>query len=65
MSNQIFFLIIFVLYLVNIQGILERIHKLNFLASVEASNDIFFPRVKRRLLQKEEENETTFKVCGD
>ena len=43
-------------------GILERIHKLNYLASVEASDKIIFPRVKRRLLQLKDESDDTFKI---
>lgn len=45
-----------------ILAILERIHKLNYLASVEASEKIVFPRVKRRLLQLKQESENTFKI---
>ena len=43
-----------------LKGILERIHKLNYLASIESCDDIIFPRVKRRLLQVNEETEATF-----
>ena len=44
------------------KGVLERVHKLNFLASVEASEEIIFPRVKRRLLQLKKETSETFEV---
>lgn len=43
-------------------GILERIHKLNYLSSVESSAEIVFPRVKRRLLHLKDESQETFKV---
>ena len=46
----------------SVKGILERVHKLNFLASVEASEDIIFPRVKRRLLQIKKETKETLEV---
>ena len=44
------------------KGILERINKLNYVASIECSEDIVFPRVKRRLLQQNEESEKTFDI---
>ena len=44
------------------KGILERINKLNYVASIECSEDIVFPRVKRRLLQLNEESEKTFDI---
>lgn len=44
------------------KGILERINKLNYVASIECSEDIVFPRVKRRLLQLNEESEKTFEI---
>ena len=44
------------------KGIMERIHRLNYIYSVECSDDIIFPRVKRRLLQLNEETENTFLV---
>ena len=47
----------------SVKGILERIHKLNFLSSIECSDDITFPRVQRRLMQCKEENELTFQLC--
>ena len=42
------------------KGMLERMHKLNFLSTMECANEITFPRVKRRLLQCKEESEETF-----
>ena len=44
----------------SMKGILERMHKLNFLSTMECSDEIGFPRVKKRLLQCKEENENTF-----
>ena len=38
---------------------MERIHKLNYLSSAESSEEIIFPRVKRRLLQLKKETEST------
>ena len=38
----------------------ERIHKINFLSSMESSNEIQFPRAKRRLLHLNEETDATF-----
>lgn len=46
----------------SLKGISERIHKLNYLASIEACDDIIFPRVKRRLLQKNEESDETLSI---
>ena len=39
-----------------LKGILERINKLNYIASIECTDEIVFPRVKRRLLQLNEES---------
>ena len=44
------------------KGILERVHKLNYLASVEASEEIVFPRVKRRLLRLKKETSDAFEI---
>ena len=44
------------------KGVLQRIHKLNYLATVESSEEIIFPRVKRRLLQRKEASVETFKI---
>ena len=38
-----------------LKGILERIQKLNYIASIECTDEIVFPRVKRRLLHLNEE----------
>ena len=46
----------------SMKGVLERAHKLNFLASVKASEDIIFPFAQRRLLQLKNETEETLKV---
>ena len=46
----------------SMKGLLERIHKLNYLSSVESSQEILFPRVKRRLLHLKEEGEKTFTI---
>ena len=46
----------------SMKGVLERTHKLNFLASIEASEEIVFPRAQRRLLQLREETENTLKI---
>ena len=45
-----------------LKGILERIHKLNYLSSIESCDEIIFPRVKKRLLQLNEESELTFQI---
>ena len=42
------------------QGILNRIHKLQFLSSAECDNQIISPRVQKRLLQTNEESPDTF-----
>ena len=46
----------------SMKDILEGMHKLNFLSTMECTNEIAFPRVKRRLLQCKEEGEGTFTV---
>jgi len=46
----------------SLKGILERVHKLSYLAHIEASDDIIFPRVKRRLLQLNQESNKTFQT---
>ena len=43
-----------------LRAMLERIHKINFLSSMESDDEIQFPRAKRRLLHLNEESETTF-----
>ena len=45
-----------------LKGILERINKLNYIASIECTDEIVFPRVKRRLLQLNEESNETLSV---
>ena len=37
----------------SMKGIMERMHKLNFLSSIESSEEIAFPRLQKRLLQCE------------
>ena len=46
----------------SMKGILERMHKLNFLSSMESSDTIAFPRVQKRLLQLGEEGKDTFEL---
>ena len=46
----------------SLKGILERINELNYVASIECTEEIIFPRVKRRLLQLSEESEETLLV---
>ena len=41
---------------------LERIHKINLLSSMESDDSLEFPRVKRRLLHLNKEKEATFMV---
>ena len=47
-----------------LKGILERNHKLNYLASIESRDNIIFPRVKRRLMQLNEESDDTFNILS-
>ena len=49
----------------SMKGIMERINKLNFVSSIECSDDIVFPRVKRRLLQLNERSDETFQLPTD
>eukprot|EP00112_Aurelia_sp_Birch-Aquarium-sp1_P003068 Seg1344.3 transcript_id=Seg1344.3/GoldUCD/mRNA.D3Y31 product="hypothetical protein" protein_id=Seg1344.3/GoldUCD/D3Y31 len=44
------------------KGILNRIHKLQFLSSAECDENILIPRVKRRLLQTKGEGQETHSV---
>ncbi len=46
----------------SLKGILEKVHKLQFLSSSESDDTIVFPRVKRRLLQLKEESDATFSI---
>ena len=43
-----------------IRAMMDRIHKINFLSSMECNDVIEFPRAKRRLLHLNEETESTF-----
>ena len=45
---------------VTLRAMLERIHKINFLSSMESSDEIQFPRAKRRFLHLNEETDATF-----
>ena len=45
-----------------VKGIIQRVHRLNYLSLIECSEVIAFPRVKRRLLQCKEESEETLMV---
>ena len=45
-----------------LKGILGRINKLNYVASIECTEEIVFPRTKKRLLQMNEESEDTLSV---
>ena len=40
-----------------LKGMLDRVHKITFMAAMEASGEIDFPRAKRRLLQLKEESD--------
>ena len=46
----------------SLKGILEKIHKLQFLTSAETDDNIVFPRLKRHLLQSQTESADTFAV---
>ena len=43
-----------------LKGILEKIHKIQYMRSTESDDEIVFPRLKRRLLQAKDETEDTF-----
>ena len=45
-----------------LRAMLERIHKINFLSSMEADDSLEFPRAKRRMLHLNKETEATFTV---
>ena len=45
-----------------LRAMLERIHKINFLSSMESDDSLEFPRAKRRLLHLNKETEATFTV---
>ena len=44
----------------SMKGVLEKIHKLEFITSSESDNSILFPRLGRRLSQIKEETDETF-----
>ncbi len=46
----------------SLKGILERIHKLQFISASEADESIVFPRLQRRILQTREESDQTFLI---
>ena len=46
----------------SLKGVLERIHKLNYISSIECTEEIIFPRVQRRLLQLNNETDETFLI---
>ena len=46
----------------SLKGILEKIHKLEFINSSETNDQIIFPRLKRRLMQTKEESNETFRI---
>ena len=43
-------------------GILELINKLNYVASIECTEEIVFPRIKQHLLQMSGESDDTLSV---
>ena len=45
-----------------LRGMLERIHKINYLSNMESDNEIQFPRAKRRPLHLNEESDATFAI---
>ena len=47
-----------------LKGILEKIHKIQYIRSIESDDEIVFPRLKRRLLQAKSETEDTFTAPG-
>ena len=48
-----------------LRTMLERIHKINFLSSMEYDDEIQFPRTKRRVLHLNEEWESTLPTVDD
>ncbi len=46
----------------SLKGMLEKVRKLQFISYAEADETIAFPRVKRRLLQIQEETDQTFSL---
>ena len=47
-----------------LKGILEKIHKIQYIRSIESDDEIVFPRLKRWLLQAKSETEDTFTAPG-
>ena len=47
---------------ITLKRMLDRIHKISFLETLEASGEIQFPRAKRRLLQLNGESHNTFNI---
>lgn len=45
-----------------LKGMMDRAHKISFLEALEASDEIQFPRAKRRLLHLNEEGADSFKI---
>ena len=45
-----------------LKGILGRINKLNYVASIECTEEIVFPRTKKRLLQLNDETDDTLSI---
>ena len=45
-----------------LRGMLDRLHKLSFIETMEASGEIEFPRAKRRLLQLQNESNITLEA---
>ena len=46
----------------SLKGLLQKTHKLRFLSKAEASNELEFPRAKRRLLQINSETDKTLSI---
>ena len=46
----------------SLKGILEKIHKLQFISSCEADETVIFPRLQRRILQVRNESQNTFEI---
>lgn len=46
----------------SLKGIMDKIHKLQYVSASECDDNIIFPRVKRRLLHLKEESERTFSI---
>ena len=45
-----------------LKGILEKVHKLQFISSGEADETVIFPKLQRRLLQVRNESQNTFEI---